>query len=126
MDRTFVGQMLFPDGLLAQFDSGFAAPDRQQIEIVGTDATLVLDRPFLTAPDGPAVAHSRPRRGGDGRSRSADGPVPGEVEDLTAAILDGTPPRIDLAFSRGTIATLVALDRAARAAVPGSDRVEER
>ena len=37
-----------------------------------------------------------------------------EVEDLTAAILDGTPPRVDLAFSRGTIATLVDLDRAAR------------
>ena len=40
-----------------------------------------------------------------------------EVDDLRAAVLDGTPPRIDLAFSRGTIATLVALDRAARAAV---------
>ena len=40
-----------------------------------------------------------------------------EVDDLCAAILDGTPPRVDLAFSRGTIAALVALDRAARAAV---------
>ena len=43
-----------------------------------------------------------------------------EVDDLCAAILDGTPPRVDLAFSRGTIAALVALDRAARAAVPGA------
>ena len=33
-----------------------------------------------------------------------------EVDDLQAAILDGTPPRVDLAFSRGSIATLVALD----------------
>ena len=41
-----------------------------------------------------------------------------EVEDLTAAILDGTPPRVDLAFSRGNIATLVDLDRAARANAP--------
>ena len=38
-----------------------------------------------------------------------------EVDDLTAAILDGTRPRLDLAFSRGTIAALVDLDRAARA-----------
>jgi hypothetical protein len=37
-----------------------------------------------------------------------------EVDDLQAAILDGAPPRVDLAFSRGGIATLVALDRAAR------------
>jgi len=36
------------------------------------------------------------------------------VEDLTVAILDGGPPRLDLAFSRGSIATLVELDRIAR------------
>ena len=41
------GQLRFPGGLLAQFDSGFAAPDRQRLEIVGSDATLVLDAPFL-------------------------------------------------------------------------------
>ena len=27
VDRTFIGQLHFPGGLLAQFDSGFAAPD---------------------------------------------------------------------------------------------------
>ena len=37
-----------------------------------------------------------------------------EVDDLTAAILDGTPPRVSLAFSRGTIDALVELDRVAR------------
>lgn len=37
-----------------------------------------------------------------------------EVDNLTAAILDGTPPRIGLAFSRGNIATLVELDQTAR------------
>ncbi len=53
VDRTFIGQLHFPGGLLAQFDSGFAAPYRQRVEIVGSDATLVLDAPFLTEPDGP-------------------------------------------------------------------------
>jgi hypothetical protein len=37
-----------------------------------------------------------------------------EVDDLAAAILDGTPPRVDLGFSRGTVAAIVDLDRAAR------------
>jgi xylose dehydrogenase (NAD/NADP) len=118
VDMTFVGQILFPDGLLAQFDCGFAAPDRQHIEIVGTEATIVLDHPFLTAPDGP-LPSLVVRRGAEAE-RVAIEPVDQyrcEVDDLCAAILDGTPPRIDLAFSRGTIATLVALDRAARAAV---------
>ena len=35
VDRTFIGQLRFPGGLLAQFDSGFAAPDRERFEIVG-------------------------------------------------------------------------------------------
>ena len=40
IDRTFLGQMHFPSGLLARFDCGFAAPDRQRLEIVGADASL--------------------------------------------------------------------------------------
>jgi predicted dehydrogenase len=115
VDRTFIGQLHFPGGLLAQFDSGFAAPDRERVEIVGGDATLVLDAPFVPEPDGPPPSLTM-WRGRDGTRidvPSVD-QYRSEVEDLTAAILDGTPPRVDLAFSRGTIAALVALDRAAR------------
>jgi D-xylose 1-dehydrogenase (NADP+, D-xylono-1,5-lactone-forming) len=121
VDRTFVGQMHFPGGLLASFDSGFAAPDRQRIEIVGRAASLVVAGPFLSAPDGPPPSLLLWR---DGVATPVEVPavdqVAAEVEDLTAAILDGTPPRVDLAFSRGGIATLVELDRAARAASPGA------
>jgi D-xylose 1-dehydrogenase (NADP+, D-xylono-1,5-lactone-forming) len=115
VDMTFVGQLHFPAGLLAQFDSGFAAPDRERVEIVGADATLVLDAPFLPAPDGPppSVTMWRGRDATPIEVESID-QYRVEVDDLTAAILDGTPPRIDLAFSRGTIATLVELDRTAR------------
>ena len=115
VDRTFIGQLHFPNGLLAQFDCGFAAPDRERLEIVGSDATLVLDAPFLPEPDGPPPTMTMWR----GRAASPND-VPtvdqylAEVDDLAAAILDGTPPRIDLAFSRGTIAALVELDSAAR------------
>lgn len=115
VDRTFIGQLHFPSGLLAQFDSGFAAPDRQRIEIVGSDATLVLDSPFLTAPDGPPPSLTMWR--GDEATRVDVATVDqyrAEVEDLTAAILDGTEPRVDLLFSRGSIVALVELDRAAR------------
>jgi len=115
VDRTFIGQLHFPGGLLAQFDSGFAARDRERLEIVGADASLVLDSPFLPAPDGPLPALSL-RRGRD----VAPVEVPSldqygaEVDDITAVILDGVEPRVTLSFSRGTIATLVDLDRAAR------------
>ena len=117
VDRTFIGQLHFPSGLLAQFDCGFAAPDRERVEIVGSGATLVLEVPFVPEPDGPppSLTMWRGREGARIDVASVDQYVL-EVEDLTAAILDRTLPRVDLAFSRGSIAALVDLDRAARVA----------
>ncbi len=117
MDRTFIGQLHFPSGLLAQFDCGFAAPDRERVEIVGSGATLVLEVPFVPEPDGPppSLTMWRGREGARIDVASVD-QYGSEVEDLTASILDRTPPRVDLAFSRGSIAALVDLDRAARVA----------
>ena len=115
IDRTFVGQLRFPGGLLAHFESGFGAADRERVELVGRDATLVLDHPFLPEPDGPPPRLTI-RRGGDVETIAVESidDYRAEVDDLQAAILDGTAPRVDLAFSRGSIATLVALDHAAR------------
>jgi predicted dehydrogenase len=115
VDHTFVGQLRFPSGLVAQFDSGFAAPDRERLEVVGSEATLVLDTPFLPAPEGaePTLTMWRGHEATPIEVPSID-QYHAEVEDLTAAVLDGTPPRVDLTFSRGTIAALVALDRVAR------------
>ena len=119
VDRTFVGTLHFPSGLLAQFDSGFASPARERVEIVGSEATLELDAPFLPEPDGPAPSLTMRR---DGEATAIEvttvDQYRAEVEDLTAAILDGTPPRVDLPFSRGGIATLVELDRSARRVAP--------
>ncbi len=117
VDRTFIGQLHFPSGLLAQFDCGFAAPDRERVEIVGSGATLVLEVPFVPEPDGPppSLTMWRGREGARIDVASVD-QYGSEVEDLTASILDRTPPRVDLAFSRGSIAALVDLDRAARVA----------
>ena len=117
VDRTFIGQLHFPSGLLAQFDCGFAAPDRERVEIVGSGATLVLEVPFVPEPDGPppSLTMWRGREGARIDVASVDQYVL-EVEDLTAAILDRALPRVDLAFSRGSIAALVDLDRAARVA----------
>ena len=116
VDRSFVGSLRFPGGLLAHFESGFTAPDRERVEIVGSTATLVVHHPFLPEPDGPPprLTLLRDRAEEDVPVASIDD-YRAEVDDLQAAILDGTRPRVDLAFSRGSIATLVALDRAARA-----------
>jgi D-xylose 1-dehydrogenase (NADP+, D-xylono-1,5-lactone-forming) len=116
VDRAFIGQLRFPSGLLAHFESGFGAPDRERVEVVGSAATMVVEHPFLPGPDGPPPSVAIIR---DGVVERIDVPsldqYRAEVDDLQAAILDGTTPRVDLAFSRGGIATLVELDRDARA-----------
>jgi predicted dehydrogenase len=119
VDRTFVGQLRFPGGLLAQFDCGFAAPDRERIEIVGQQASLVLDAPFLPEPDGPrpSLTLRRGRTETPVEVASVD-QYHAEVADLTSVILDGTEAVVSLAFSRGDIATLVGLDQAARSHTP--------
>ena len=115
IDRTVSGQLRFPGGLLAQFDCGFAAPHRERLEIVGNDATLVLDHPFLPTPDGPppSLTMWRDDEPTTIEVESVD-QYGAEVDDLTAAVLDGTPPRVSLAFSRGTVATILDVYAAAR------------
>ena len=118
VDRTFIGQLHFPEAAFfgPQFDEVTSGPvTRSPCQIVGQAGRLVLDSPFVPAPDGPRPVVTLWR----GRVREQI-TVPSmdqyraEVEDLTGAILDGTPPRVSLDFSRGTIATLVDLDLAAR------------
>ncbi len=115
VDRTFVGQLRFPGGMLAHFESGFSAPDRERVEVVGSAATLVVDHPFLPEPDGPPPSMRIVRDGAVEQIpvESVDD-YRAEVDDLQAAILDGAKPRVSLAFSRGSIATLVELNRVAR------------
>ena len=123
VDRMFVGQLRFPGGLLAHFESGFSAPDRERVEIVGSAATLVVHHPFLPEPDGPPPRVTILRDGAvEPIAVESVDDYRAEVDDLQAAILDGTRPRVDLAFSRGSIGTLVELDRVARRATPATGR----
>ncbi len=111
-DTTFVGQLSFPDGLIAQFDCGFLSPSRSFVEIVGTEGVLNIPTPFKPG-TGEKVslrheeyAETITIRGGELYS--------GEVEDMADAILLGKEQRISLEDSRGNVATIVALIESAR------------
>ncbi|OGO27053.1 MAG: hypothetical protein A2W33_03305 [Chloroflexi bacterium RBG_16_52_11] len=115
-DETFVGQLLFPGDVYAQFDSGFRSPFRAFIEIVGSEGTLNAPVPFK--PDRNEKIYLA--RGARVETIKTPGQelYLGEVEDICDAILLGKPPRLSLADSRGNTAALLALLESARSGKP--------
>jgi predicted dehydrogenase len=120
IDEGFAGQMRFSDRLHAQFDCGFRAPFRTEVELVGTTGAIRLTRPFKPGLKETILLS----RGQEPESIPVQGDVAGnelyvgQILDLGAAILDGATPRVTLADSRGTIATILALLRSAREGRP--------
>ena len=113
VDIAFAGHLRFADGVVVQMDASFSAPFHTIMEITGTTGTLVNRNPFK-----PGIGATFELVDGRGRVRTiaaADQELySGEVEDLSAAVLDGTSPRVSLADSRGNTAALCALLESAR------------
>jgi D-xylose 1-dehydrogenase (NADP+, D-xylono-1,5-lactone-forming) len=112
VDLEFAGMLRFADGSIAQFDCGFIGPFRAEMEVVGRDAALRVERPFRTDELSQLTLTV-----GDQRETlpfAAAPPFSGEIADMEAAALDGEPPRVSLNESRRTIRTLSALYESAR------------
>jgi D-xylose 1-dehydrogenase (NADP+, D-xylono-1,5-lactone-forming) len=45
-DWVFAGTLRFPGNVIAQFDCGTALPDRDELEVVGSEGSLFLDDPW--------------------------------------------------------------------------------
>jgi len=118
IDETFAGQMRFPGGVFAQFDCSFVLPYHAFMEIVGTDATLIVPLPFRPG-ETTKIFISRE---GKAETIKVKGQYLyiGEVEDMADAILLGKPPRMSLADSRGNVAAILALFESARTGRPVS------
>jgi predicted dehydrogenase len=117
VDEVLVGQMLFANGVFAQFDCGFRAPERMLMEFVGSTGTIALTNPFKPQTNAQIELYHD-----EGTRETVVVPgqelYRGEVEDLADAVLLGKPPRVNLADSRGNVATIVALLRSAREGKP--------
>ncbi|MBN81640.1 MAG: oxidoreductase [Planctomycetaceae bacterium] len=50
VDVTTVATLLFPDNVLVQIDCGFTSPFRHRVEVIGSDATLLVTRESLSGP----------------------------------------------------------------------------
>jgi predicted dehydrogenase len=112
IDMATAATLLFPGGVLATIDCGFGAHFRTSVEVAGLDAVMTIEAPFKPGTE----AELRLTRG-DVRETVVVASQPlylGEVEDLEAAALDGRPPRVSLADTRGNVAALAAIHAAAR------------
>lgn len=112
-DLSFSGQMVYPCGAVAQIYSSFDLPLRTQMELHGSEGTLIISQPF-TPRDTRIPLVLKDKNGGIQRFtfRKTDLYL-GEVQDMENAILEGTRPRISLKESEENIATILALYQSA-------------
>jgi D-xylose 1-dehydrogenase (NADP+, D-xylono-1,5-lactone-forming) len=112
IDETFIGQMRFKNGIFAQFDSSFALPFHTFVEIVGSQGTLNIPRPFKPGID-EKIYLTRGDKTETIRVKGQELYI-GEVEDMADAILLGRAPRISLEDSRANVAAILDLLESAR------------
>ncbi|HEY3289980.1 MAG TPA: Gfo/Idh/MocA family oxidoreductase [Anaerolineae bacterium] len=112
VDETFVGQLKFGNGIFGQFDSGFRAPFRTHMEIVGSRGIITIPRPFKPEVEGRILL----TKGDEVETITSarEELYLGEVEDIADAILEGKSPRISLEHSRANVAAIVALLQSAK------------
>jgi len=111
IDLSFYGELDFGD-MQAQFDCGFTSPLRTRLEVVGSAGAITVTAPFKP---GLEEELTIARDGGVETMRVQGQPLySGQVNDFAEAVALGRAPRIPLADSRATVATIEALYRAAR------------
>lgn len=116
VDEVFCGQMRFPGGQLAQFDSGFRSPYRSRMEIVGNKGVLLVPHPFNPGMD--EEVHLWDGKDWEVMEMPDQELYIGEVEDLADAILLGKKPSISLIDSRNNVETILGLLRSAESGKP--------
>jgi len=114
VDDILLGMLDFPNGILAQLETGIAAAERHGAEINGTAGTLVLEQPWHP---GVQQAEIRVRRWG---MHDEVFPVEGadpyflEVEDFVSVCRGEREPRWTLRDAVNNMAVIDALYRSAR------------
>jgi predicted dehydrogenase len=115
VDETFCGQMGYAGGGLAQISASFRSPIYTYVEIIGTEGRLEISRPFigLHEPERHLTLY-------DSSGKPEEISIPeeylylGEIEDMHAAILDGSPNYLALEETRNHIRTVLSLYESAK------------
>ena len=113
VDASFSGWLDWGDGFTAVIECSFDAPERQSLELVGTEGALLVDRAYTPGPDDTAIT----LRHRDGRleeiAAGGSDPYRAMIDHFAAVVRGETGPRRSGADS---IALLSVLDRLREAA----------
>jgi xylose dehydrogenase (NAD/NADP) len=116
IDLFYAGNMHFPGGVIAQFESSFITPFKVNMEITGDKGRIHINEPYKPGIKTKIYLES------EGRSQTiqvkGEKLYLGEVEDIENAIIFGKPLRIGLQDSKANIAVIEALYRSSRLVKP--------
>jgi predicted dehydrogenase len=115
VDLVFAGTLAFPDGVIAQFDSGLALPERDELEVIGEKGSIFLDDPWHCR-----VPVIELRRDGDLERIELDleDSYRLELENLSAAIRMESEPLLGRDDAVGNARAIEALYASAERCVP--------
>lgn len=101
VDESFVAQLKFPGNTYLQMDCSTVCPYHVFMEIVGTEAALVVPQPFNPTPKENLYLTRKGKH--EMIPVKGTGTYVGEVEAMADSILEGAPPAVTLEDSRKTI-----------------------
>ena len=114
-DWVFTGSMRFPGDVLATFDCGTALPERDELEVVGSEASLFLDDPWhCTKP----VIELRGAKGVEKIRVKKEDSYRLQLENLSDAIAGEAKPLLGRADAMGQARALAALHDSAESGEP--------
>lgn len=117
VDMSFHGTMRHPGDVVSQFDCSFQLPDRQSLEVVGDEGTLLVEAPWRVDLGGDVLLR-RDAGAGAERVEIAEGDAYRlELENLAAAIAGEAPPLLGRADALGQARAIEALYRSAEEGV---------
>jgi predicted dehydrogenase len=113
VDGSLTGLLDLGDGFAATVQVSFCAPERQELEVIGTEGALVVDRAFTPGPADDTFAIVRPNGTLEERRTGGGDPYRGMVDHVATVLRGGADLRRPPAAS---IALLEVLERLRAAA----------
>jgi D-xylose 1-dehydrogenase (NADP+, D-xylono-1,5-lactone-forming) len=114
VDETMLGLIDFEGGLLGRFETSIASAERHRVEIVGTDARLVIDDPWVAIDEAPRLAIQRHGQPDEPLTAPAANAYTLQFEQAATAFTARQAPRWGIDDAVANMRAVDALDRSAR------------